>query len=236
MKTVLAGIALASFAVSGANATIYTQTYSGIVVPYDDGTDAGETAADYDNLFGGGSLLGAAFTATFLWDDSVGVITNDATTHEIGGGPFFGNGAASPNLLTTLTINGHSLSYVGSSYGDLYTSATATAPQVVSFTYQDVGQLALGISGPGYAVYAAPSWNFAGDLPAGVDAGGNFLTNDEEIGFSVTSYSIAPVSDNAAIPEPASWAMMLGGFGLIGGAMRSRRKAAVASAESLIFE
>jgi hypothetical protein len=29
------------------------------------------------------------------------------------------------------------------------------------------------------------------------------------------------------VPEPASWAMMLGGFGLVGGAMRSRRKAAV---------
>ena len=27
----------------------------------------------------------------------------------------------------------------------------------------------------------------------------------------------------AAVPEPASWAMMLGGFGLIGGAMRRRR-------------
>ena len=31
-----------------------------------------------------------------------------------------------------------------------------------------------------------------------------------------------------AVPEPASWALMLGGFGLVGGAMRSRRmKAAV---------
>jgi len=30
------------------------------------------------------------------------------------------------------------------------------------------------------------------------------------------------------VPEPASWAMMLGGFGLVGGAMRSRRKTAVA--------
>jgi len=29
------------------------------------------------------------------------------------------------------------------------------------------------------------------------------------------------------VPEPASWAMMLGGFGLVGGAMRARRKAAV---------
>jgi hypothetical protein len=27
----------------------------------------------------------------------------------------------------------------------------------------------------------------------------------------------------AAVPEPASWAMMLGGFGLVGGALRRRR-------------
>jgi hypothetical protein len=30
-----------------------------------------------------------------------------------------------------------------------------------------------------------------------------------------------------AVPEPASWAMMVGGFGAIGGALRRRRKAAV---------
>lgn len=30
-----------------------------------------------------------------------------------------------------------------------------------------------------------------------------------------------------AVPEPASWALMLGGFGLIGGALRSRRNHAV---------
>lgn len=31
----------------------------------------------------------------------------------------------------------------------------------------------------------------------------------------------------AAVPETASWALMLGGFGMLGGVMRSRRKAAV---------
>ena len=30
-----------------------------------------------------------------------------------------------------------------------------------------------------------------------------------------------------SVPEPASWALMLGGFGMVGGAMRSRRRAAV---------
>ena len=28
----------------------------------------------------------------------------------------------------------------------------------------------------------------------------------------------------AAVPEPATWALMLLGFGFVGGAMRSRRK------------
>lgn len=36
--------------------------------------------------------------------------------------------------------------------------------------------------------------------------------------------------DTAAVPEPASWALMLGGFGMLGGAMRSRRKSVVAFA------
>ena len=30
--------------------------------------------------------------------------------------------------------------------------------------------------------------------------------------------------DFAAVPEPASWAMMIGGFGLVGGAARARRR------------
>lgn len=34
----------------------------------------------------------------------------------------------------------------------------------------------------------------------------------------------------ASVPEPASWAMLLGGFGLVGGTMRSRRKTAASFA------
>ena len=39
--------------------------------------------------------------------------------------------------------------------------------------------------------------------------------------------STLAVTVASSSPEPASWAMMLGGFGLIGGAMRDRRKAAI---------
>ena len=40
----------------------------------------------------------------------------------------------------------------------------------------------------------------------------------------VTSFSVT------AVPEPATWAMMIGGFALIGGAMRQRRQVRVAFA------
>jgi hypothetical protein len=41
--------------------------------------------------------------------------------------------------------------------------------------------------------------------------------NDDASAFTVTSVVPTP-----AVPEPASWAMMIAGFGLIGGAMRRR--------------
>ena len=59
--------------------------------------------------------------------------------------------------------------------------------------------------------------NFQGD--ANFDPGEAFALNH-------TAATFAPAA-TAAVPEPASWALMLGGFGLIGGALRSRRKAEV---------
>lgn len=48
--------------------------------------------------------------------------------------------------------------------------------------------------------------------------GGTFTTQD---GSVAQRANFSPI---AAVPEPASWAMMLMGFGVIGGAMRRRRR------------
>ena len=69
----------------------------------------------------------------------------------------------------------------------------------------------LGSSGDQVAVGA----NFVGD--AHFDPGEAFALNRTAATF-------------AAVPEPASWAFMLGGFGLVGGVMRMRRKAATSFA------
>ena len=64
------------------------------------------------------------------------------------------------------------------------------------------------------------------------------------LGFTIGSYVFSTSSDNltvnvlagnaggvtSAVPEPASWAMMIGGFGAVGGALRRRRRLTVAYA------
>lgn len=47
-------------------------------------------------------------------------------------------------------------------------------------------------------------------------------------GGSVTGSIVFPAGATAAVPEPASWALMVGGFGLAGGALRRRSRRAVA--------
>ena len=54
----------------------------------------------------------------------------------------------------------------------------------------------------------------------------NIWPRSGTVGGLATISDFAPDnSDLSAAPEPASWAMMLGGFGVIGGAMRRRRVA-----------
>jgi len=46
----------------------------------------------------------------------------------------------------------------------------------------------------------------------------------------IARFRLNGASVNTAVPEPASWLMMLAGFGVIGGAMRARRRSSVAFA------
>jgi uncharacterized protein YjiK len=57
------------------------------------------------------------------------------------------------------------------------------------------------------------------------DAGNIYLVSDDGDGPN-QSY-LVKLQYAGAVPEPATWAMMVGGFGLIGGAMRRRQKPTV---------
>jgi len=66
----------------------------------------------------------------------------------------------------------------------------------------------------------SPSSNLTGGFVGFLGNDSNGWEWDAEIGAT----KVAETSD---APEPASWALMLAGFGAIGGALRTRRKAAV---------
>ena len=57
----------------------------------------------------------------------------------------------------------------------------------------------------------------------------NTIGDVTDVLFPGSNSSAVTLTGSAAspAPEPASWAMMVGGFGLVGGAMRARRKLAV---------
>lgn len=73
---------------------------------------------------------------------------------------------------------------------------------------------------------------------SGRDNFGFFLLNASKSNYSASSLSytstqasgffrsnnVTVTAVNSAVPEPASWAMMIGGFGFVGGALRHRKR------------
>ena len=70
--------------------------------------------------------------------------------------------------------------------------------------------------------------DLAGLTASDISFTGNSIEYDAAgLDFSTAPYhiTIGLITSTGSVPEPASWALMLGGFGAIGSAMRNRRKA-----------
>lgn len=83
------------------------------------------------------------------------------------------------------------------------------------------------LSGDILAAFAGGSFTQGGTSPAPFTfTNAQFTTpNNGSVTFTSGNFiSSSVVPTVAAVPEPASWAMMIGGFGLIGGAMRRRQR------------
>jgi hypothetical protein len=211
MKKFLIGAALTVFAMTGANAAVITTTWTGTVT----------RGSDALNYFGGGSMVGKAFTAIYVFDDALGTtIIGSGNDHSL----------RSAAVSASLTINGLTFSYSAPSfYSELYAdqdssfSTTSSIAKTSADTY-----LSNSIYDIFSATYADESFaNYSGNVANALGNTGVFSWAsgpNNRLTLKNTTYSISTTGVAPAVPEPATWAMMIGGFGGIGGAMRARRR------------
>jgi hypothetical protein len=144
------------------------------------------------------------------------------------------------------TISSASLSIWndGSNYNTdpaaVYTLRAATGISFGGLASGDtLGSVLLSDADTGVGHFVTIDLNAAGIAALNAAAGSTFLfggvvtySQHAEFAGYTGGYPAAYLSltQSGAVPEPASWALMLGGFGLVGSAMRRRRRAAVSFA------
>lgn len=192
------------------------------------------TGFDQSGMFGAANtdLTGARFSLLEYFDTTKGTRTTTATADVLSGGPEF-DGAPTPGW-GVLTVNGASATVYGNGFSDIRLGNWGVSNSDVLDRF---------IEGDTETVYSLVSHASGGTLPTfdlesgfhsdclGVDTcGGSFfftayLRPSGSVNyyynygfFDGESYNVRVL----AVPEPATWAMMIVGFGLVGVTLRRR--------------
>jgi len=212
-----AGVAaIASFAIAGSANAVTFSTANG---PYP-GTPVGH-AVQHDFELGDAPVLSGDY------DIVQGSLSNvyqaplgDPTRYLVVPGDGSSSGTATLNLTSFLTgLYTDSLSFYWGSV-DTYNKLevlSRTGVVMATFDGSDLGSIAFG-SGTNPNANVLFTLNFAGSERA--DFGQLRFTSSQKA-FEIDHITLG----TSAVPEPATWAMMITGFGLAGAAIRRRRTA-----------
>jgi PEP-CTERM motif len=182
-------------------------------------------------------------TATFTYNGALNFVNNGAQNSSntgdltsvffganvanisgyVGSGPAsVAYGAGGANFNTLAGFLNTSGSIAGYGYGSLYTFTSLAGTyggQMFTITHDDgVAVYANGVRVPGTTAGPTSAITETVTLPGGTTVY-SFVYGRENGSPSVLQVT-------AVVPEPATWAMMLVGFGLVGGALRRRRTVA----------
>mgnify|MGYP000971117389 CR=1 FL=1 len=235
MKSIaLAVIATASFA-APADAAVYLISYQGVILSGNDATNAFGV--------GIGSLAGLSYQADYLFDDSIPGLSyssNGSSIVTVSGGSIRGN--TSPFLTATLTINGVSTIFSSLQEGLLeqrnnhfgvdsvrhqasyfFDNSSQNFSSFLYNQFQGTSNIVDSINLTDNLFYTQqPGVNSNGTAAIlSIDKTTNTIMINAQANLRPTSVRISAVS---AVPEPASWAMFISGFGMIGGGMRYRKR------------
>lgn len=207
-------IAIAALAAIAAPATVKAEMISATGVTASSTFDIfGEYRPE--NLINGSGLSGALHDASYtgMWMTNLGVSTGSlvfdlGASRAIEGISIWNYNFGTPGFLSTLDRGAQGFTVSLSSDNASFTQALAGS--LTRGTGQPIAAESFGLAGTGRYVRLDLTSNFADPL-FGVGT---------PVGLSEVRFAVS------AVPEPASWVMMIGGFGLIGGAMRRARKQA----------
>ena len=239
IRLLLATVCITLATATPAHAALIKQVYRGTVT----------SGYDKIGLFGAGlDLTGLAYTATYFIDD-VKATEIRYTSHDGYGSYYYsknnlygGNDYVGLNPISArLTIAGVTISIGGNDagqsakydYNPYYYSGS------LDYTHTSLNEYSRKADGSRIGNDALSSYAFTDNatitsselrtadaykvLPG--KGASSYLRTDYATGdlvslqFNVTSFASGGV---AAVPEPASWALMIGGFGIAGGALRRR--------------
>lgn len=156
------------------------------------------------NQTDGGLNFASGFAACFYGPSNNADFPTPNTSNVIGIG-------YSDTTVTTVSGDAFDLSTVDLAFGPFGHGGRQTDTTTVIGTLAAGGTLQTVLTvGYGFQTYAL-NWKGLNSVTFGQ------LTGSEYLAFDNVRYDLS-----AAVPEPAAWALMIGGFGLVGGALRRR--------------
>ena len=214
ITTILATVAIAAIALPASAASLLTTAggYTGptLVIP-----NVGYVFTAGPAAFAGGITYSSTSSFSVYGFGGYGLDANGYSSITPIIGTNDGTSTITLTFATAVSMFGGGFNYAINSGGGLYgsnpTIAAYDASNVLIASY-DLFTLAP-ISTP----FAVDAFAFRG-----IDGGGTMIKS-----FTITGSYI--IMAGSAVPEPASWAMLIAGFGLTGAAMRRRRTGVAAA-------
>lgn len=193
-----------------ASAAIVTLDFDGIATS-NNTTEVGEF---YNGGISGDGNTGTNYGVTFT-PNALAITSYNGANEPNPGVLYFLSGAEVTINYAAGFDTGFSFYYASSSRASItvYDGLNGTGNVLATLNLADNYQ-----SGCGYCVWTATGVSFAGTAKSIDFAGGADLVAYDDITFGSATVG------GGAVPEPATWAMMIGGFGAIGGTMRQGRR------------
>ncbi len=236
MKKTLLALAIPLLAMcTPASAAVIITTVNGNLLP------ANGSGGGIPSIFGlGADYAGVAFNVVFTFDDATlgADRTDDGVRSSLSGvGPLACGGCFGSPGSAVVTINGISRT-VGNDNGSRLARDLSSSPR--GFYSADTTGPIPGASGgstestsinfQGENIFQLSNLTEAFSRTTQTDDFGSFFYTYYDSSFPADSISLnGSISDinvrvSGAVPEPAAWAMMITGFGLVGGSLRRRRQ------------